>query len=240
MIAHTVDELNRIWAGIVSPFVKPILEADSKGRPSPNASSVLVSVSGRQSLITAHHVTRPPEAGTEAGMLYTYLPEQTEILGTAYFIDDPYDLSTIAIPQGNRQCLQLPDHLAFDVRPGEICLVFGFQARSKCWDFDLNQNTFRPTPLAYLGTVLKTSDAHFTLRLNFENTSRGGRRISNVGKLNGISGGGAFVLRRDAPRLAGIVIEYHRNRAELVCTNSLVAWRLASQVGREQGLQPAP
>jgi hypothetical protein len=59
---------------------------------------------------------------------------------------------------------------------------------------------------------------------------RDGKPIPDVGKLNGISGGGAFVLRNGAPRLAGTLIEYHQNRGELKCTKSLAIWSLAVKI----------
>jgi len=54
--------------------------------------------------------------------------------------------------------------------------------------------------------------------------------VQDIGKLNGISGGAVFVLRNDTPRLAGIVIEYHSNTAEIVCTSSAVIWTMVRQV----------
>jgi hypothetical protein len=227
---QTIDELNGIWARFVLPYVKPILEADEKGRPDPDASGVLVSWREKQYLLTAHHVIEEPPPGTLYGALYTYLPEQVEIKGPALSALDPHDIALVEIPQGQRRCLRLPDHLAFDVREGEHCLIFGYQARDKCWDIDNARNTIRPTPFSYLGAVSHTSEAHFEVRLNPKQVQRHGKRFPNFGKLNGISGGGAFVLRKDSPRLAGVLIEYHADKAKLVCTNSTAVWSLLKQM----------
>jgi hypothetical protein len=63
--------------------------------------------------------------------------------------------------------------------------------------------------------------------LNSKNVKSRGKRVLNIGKLKGMSGAGAFVLRNDRPRLAGIMIEYHADRAQIVCTKSEVALYLA-------------
>jgi hypothetical protein len=229
-MAYSVGELNHRWASYVYPYVKPILEANAKGRPDPLASSVLVSWREKQYLLTAHHVIAEPPDHEMFGALYSYLPEQVEITGPSLSALDPHDIGFVEIPQASRRCLRIPHHLAFDVREGERCLIFGFQARAKCWDLDNARHTLRPTPFSYLGVVSSTSATHFTMRLNPKEVQRDGKPFPSLGKLNGISGGGAFVLRDDSPRLAGVLIEYHANRARLVCTNSASVWSLAKQL----------
>jgi hypothetical protein len=229
-ITHDITELNRTWASYVYPFVKPIFEADAKERPDPIASSVLVSSAQKQFLLTAHHVIAEPPQFVEYGALYTFLPEEFQLSGQpALSALDPHDIALVEIPQAQRRCLRLPQHLALDVRQGEVCLIFGYQARAKCWDIDNARHTLRPTPFSYLGAVSSTSDSKFTVRFNGSQAKRGGKSIPNVGKLNGISGGGAFVLRNDRPRLAGVLIEYHANKGMLVCTNSAAVWTMAKQ-----------
>lgn len=229
-ITHNITELNRTWASYVYPFVKPIFEANARREPDPIASSVLVSSGQKQFLLTAHHVIAEPPQFVKYGALYTLLPEQFQLSGQpALSALDPHDIALVEIPQAQRRCLRLPQHLALDVRQGEVCLIFGYQARAKCWDIDNARHTLRPTPFSYLGGVSSTSDAHFSVRFNGNQAKRGGKSIQNVGKLNGISGGGAFVLRNDRPRLAGVLIEFHANKAELVCTNSAAVWMMAKQ-----------
>lgn len=155
------------------------------------------------------------------------LREQIQLTGPAVAALEPYDVAFVEIPQSPRQSLRLPRHLAPDVREWEPCLIFGYQAREKCWEFDRVSHSLRPKPLSYLGVVSGTTEGHFTLGLTRTQLKRDGK---DVGKLNGISGGGAFVLRNGAPRLAGILIEYHQNRDELKCTNSLSVWSLAVQI----------
>jgi hypothetical protein len=58
-----------------------------------------------------------------------------------------------------------------------------------------------------------------------------GKKLPRIGKLNGIIGGGVFVIRNEAPKLAGVMIEYLRNRAELVCTNSRLVLEMARKIG---------
>lgn len=229
-IVHNIDELNKIWASYVYAFTKPILEADAEGRPCPIGTSVLVSFRGKQCLLTANHVTAEPLAEIEFGALYSYLPEQLELIGPALSVSDPFDLSLVEIPATARACLKLPQHLAFDVQDGERCLILGFPGRSKSWRLDQTGHTLRPTPLSYIGAVLNSSETHFSIGLNRKRIQSRGEKIRDIGKLNGVSGGGAFVLRNDAPRLAGIVIEYYPNRSEIVCTNSAVIWKLTSQL----------
>lgn len=224
---HNIDELNAKWASHVSPFIKPILEADARGRPCPVGSCVLVSLRERQYLLTANHVTCPPPDGTEYGALYSFLPEQLEITGPFISTPNPYDLSLVEIMASQRRCLRLPEHLAFDIREGELCLLFGFPARTRSWEFDHSRHSLKPTPLSYLGSVQSVSEGHFAVKLNPKRTQSKGKKVSFI-KLNGMSGGGVFVLRNDTPRLAGILIEYHKNEGKLLCTNSTVLWSLVA------------
>jgi hypothetical protein len=135
------------------------------------------------------------------------------------------------IPVTPRKALRLPDHFAFDVKPGEPCFLFGFSARSKAWNIDLRQFRLRPTPLTYLGGVYELSYAGLSLKLSRKHVSICGKKIQRLGKLNGIRGGGAFVLRNDAPRLAGIITEYHSNTAQIVCTSSGIVAEIVKQLG---------
>lgn len=226
LIAHSVDELGDFWAKAVSPFVKPIVEADSRGRPSPIGSGVLVNCSEKHYLLTAHHVTARSVTGEADGALYTFVPEQIEIGADGqdyYFLPDPLDLSMTELPGTDaRRFLRLPQHLALDVKEGERCLLLGYPARSKSWELDQTRHTLKPDPLPFLNTVIKAAPEQFSIKLSRKHAYRRGKKVPRLGKLNGISGGGVFVLRNDTPALAGIVIEYHSNRAEIVCTSS--AW----------------
>jgi len=56
-----------------------------------------------------------------------------------------------------------------------------------------------------MGRVLKPSAERFSVRFNEKKLYRGGVPHNAVGKLNGISRAGVFVLRQDSSRLAGIV-----------------------------------
>jgi len=163
-------------------------------------------------------------------VLYTFLPEQMQLTGPAVGALDPHDVALVQIPQSPRRCLRLPHHLTFVVRQRELCLVLGYQAREKCWEFDRVKHSVRPKPFSYLGVVSGITEGDFTLKLTRTQLKRDGQTIPDVGKLNGISGGGAFVLRNGAPRLAGILIEYHQSKGELKCTNSLAIWSLAAQI----------
>jgi hypothetical protein len=229
-IVHNIDDLNHTWASYVYPYTKPILEADAHGRPRPVGTGILVSSQEKQYLLTANHVTAEPPPHVDFGALYTYVPEQLEIVGPIHSIPDPFDLSLAEISVAPAACLKLPQHLAFDVHEGEICLILGFPGRSKSWQFDQTRLTLRASPLSYVGVVLNASETRFSVRMNRKYIQSRGAKIPNIGKLNGISGGGAFVLRNDRPRLAGIVIEYHENISEIVCTSSAVVWKLTSQL----------
>jgi hypothetical protein len=227
-LAHNVDELNSKWGWSVYPYTKPILEADARGRPCPVGSSVLVSLRGKQHLLTANHVTSPPPDGFDCGALYSFLPEQLELTGPViYTPNHPYDLCLVEIPASPRRCLRLPEHLAFDIREGELCLLFGFPARTRSWEFDRSRHSLRPSPLSYLSSVQGVSEGHFTVKMSSKRLQANGRKASLI-KLNGVSGGGVFVLRNDRPRLAGILIEYHKNEGKALCTNSTVIWSLVA------------
>ena len=230
LIARNADELGNFWAREVYPFIKPIVEAGPNGRPCPVGSGVLVSLRAKKFLLTAYHVTKNACTLQEAGALYTFAPEQVEILGVNNYADDPFDLSLTELSTPTSRCLKLPGHLAANIRQGELCLVFGYPARSKSWELNNLQHTLRPVPFSYLGSVFKTSPGRFTVRFSRRPISRNGKKLPQMGKLNGISGGGAFVLRDDRPRLAGIVIEYHQERDEIVCTDSLAIWSAAQQL----------
>ena len=223
MIAWSTDELGKFWSKEVYPFVKPIVEVDYKGRTTPVGSGVLASVGEKHCLVTAAHVTEKACVVNEGIVLYTFAPEQLEIKGVNNFFDDPFDLSMTEIPVALRQCLRLPQDFTLRTVEGELCLVLGFPARSKSWEFNQHERTLRPAPFSYLGKVFRRSPGRFSVKYSSE-------LIGRRGKLNGISGGGAFVLRRDRPRLAGIVIEYHAASAEIVCTDSLAIWSMAKRL----------
>jgi hypothetical protein len=230
MISSRADEIGDFWAKLVYPYLTPVVEADRKERPVPIGSGILVSHKAKDYLLTAYHVTEGACASHEGGALYIFAPEQIEIAGVNNHVPDPFDLSMTELPPPPRRCLQLPRHLAADIREGELCLVLGFPARSKSWQLDHARHSLRPAPLSYLGTVFRSSAGRFSVRLSRKHAHRNGRKLPRIGKLNGISGGGAFVLRNDRPRLAGVVIEYHSNTAEIICTDSAALWSLAKQI----------
>ena len=233
LITTDIDELGDFWAKAVGPFVQPVVEADRHGRPRPVGSGVLVSFQKRCYLLTAHHVTARNVTADTEGALYTFVPEQTEIGvgGLDYhYVDDPFDLSLTELSGVQCRSLRLPQHLAFDVQKGERSLLLGDPAGSKSWNVDREEHTLRPGSLPYLSNIYKTSPERFSVRLSRKHCRRARSRVQRIGKLNGISGGGVFVLRNDAPRLAGIVTEYHSNTAEIVCTNTAVIWTMVRQL----------
>jgi hypothetical protein len=230
LIASNIDALGDFWAKQVYPFIKPIVEADRNGRAAPIGSGILVSYTGKEYLLTAHHVTEDACNSDEGGALYTFAPEQVEIMGVNNHVADPFDLSMTELPPPSRRCLKLPRHLAADIRQGELCLILGFPARAKSWNLDHAGHTLRPAPLPYLGTVFRNAPGRFSVRLGRKHTYRNGQKQPRRGKLNGISGGGAFVLRSDRPRLAGVVIEYHSNSAEIICTDASAVWSMARRI----------
>jgi hypothetical protein len=192
--------------------------------PSPIGSAVLVTSGAKQYLLTARHVIAPHLEGSAnedrpKGAPYSFLPEQIEIVGPVDIVEDPIDLAVIKVPAAPRPCLRMPQHLALEVRDGEPCLFVGFQARPKSWTMDQSRRTLRPRPLSYMGKVCNASPARFSIKFSQKQLYRGGVKQNAVGKLNGISGTGVFVLRNDTPRLAGIVIEYHAHRSEIVATS---------------------
>lgn len=62
-------------------------------------------------------------------------------------MDDPFDLSLTELPGPRGPSLRLPQHLALDVQKGERCLLLGYPAQSKSWDFDPRKQTIRPRAL---------------------------------------------------------------------------------------------
>lgn len=233
LITADIDELGNFWAKAVRPFVQPVVEADRHGRPCPVGSGVLVSFQQRCYILTAHHVTARNVTGDTEGALYTFAPEQTQIGVTGldyHYVHDPFDLSLTELPGVHCRSLRLPEHLALDVREGELSLMLGYPAGSKSWEFDRAAHTLRPGLLPYLNEIHKTSLERFSVKLSRQHCRRAGSRVQRIGKLNGISGGAVFVLRNDTPRLAGIVIEYHSNTSEIVCTSSAVVWTMVRQL----------
>lgn len=233
LISSDVGEIADFWAKAVLPYVKPILEANERLEPSPVASSVAVAFRAKQSLLTAGHVMAPHLEGTDLerqakGAPYSFLPEQIQLVGPVDIAADPVDLALITIP-ATRPSLRAPQHLALEVRDGEPCLFVGYQAREKSWTMDSSKHTLRPRPLSYLGKVCNASPARFSIKFSQKQLYRNGAKQNTVGKLNGISGAGVFVLRNDAPRLAGIIIEYHAHHSEIVATSSLAAWEMLKQ-----------
>ncbi|MFI5117508.1 MAG: hypothetical protein ACHP8B_12515 [Terriglobales bacterium] len=226
LISANPDEIGDFWARAIYPFLAPLAEADYRLQPSPIGSGVVIAFLGKPYLITANHVMAGHIDGSAKGAPYTYLPEQTEILGVIHSAPDPFDIALIELPNNAKRFLRMPQHLALELREGELCLFVGFQARSKSWEIDPNRNSLRPSPLSYLGRVSRPSTERFSIRFNQKQLQRGGGRRPPIGKLNGISGSGVFVLRDDAPKLAGIIIEYHAMRSEIVCSSAIVIWEM--------------
>jgi hypothetical protein len=185
--------------------------------------------------VTAPYINADTDADST---LYTYAPEQIEISTGECFHSDPFDLSLTELPTASCPFLRLPQHLAFDIRKGERSLLVGFPARSKSWEIDQTMQTVKPAPLCYLSDVLKTYKERFSVVLSRKHVRCNGQKLQRLGKLNGISGGGVFVLRKDTPKLAGIVIEYHSNSAEIVCISSMVIWEMVRELGGLLKSQP--
>src|SRR5262249_13019203 len=113
---------------------------------------------------------------------------------------------------------------------GERSLLYGYPAREKSWDVDRAEGTIRPSSLPYLSDILKVSPERLIVKLNRKRCLREGGPIQEIGKLNGISGGGVFVLRNDSPHLAGIVIEHHSKTSEVICISSTVIGAMAARI----------
>jgi hypothetical protein len=187
-----------------------------------------VTFAAKDYLVTAAHVIESHLQGSgkerPKGAPYSYIPEQINIEGEVVTAADPIDLAIVRLPCASRPGLRLPQHLALQVEEGERCLFVGFQARPKSWDIDSSRLTLRPRPLSYMGTVLKPYAERFSIRFNEKKLYRSSVRQNAVGKLNGISGAGVFVLRQDSQRLAGVVIEYRRHASAIIATTSLALW----------------
>jgi len=230
IISTNADEIGDFWAKTVYPYAAPIVEANERFEPEPIGSAVRVTFQAKEWLVTAAHVIEShlPGSGKEQpkGAPYTYVPEQVQIKGEIVTAADPIDLAIIRLPRASGPGLRLPQHLALDVKEGELCLFVGLQARPKSWVIDSSRQTLRPQPLSYMGTVFKTFPERFSVRFNEKKLYRSGVKHNAVGKLNGISGAGVFVLRQDSPRLAGIVIEYHKRDSEVIATSSRALWQM--------------
>lgn len=225
IISTNVDEIGDFWAKAVYPYAAPIVEANERLEPDPIGSAVRVTFAAKEYLITAAHVIEGHLQGTgkerTQGAPYSYIPEQVEIEGEVVTAPDPIDLAIVPLLSASRSGLRAPEHFALDVKEGERCLFVGFQARPKSWDIDSSRVTLRPQPLAYMGTVSKPTAERFSIRFNQKQLYRSGAKQNAIGKLNGVSGAGVFVLRKDSPRLAGIVIEYQKHASEIIATTSL-------------------
>lgn len=228
IISTNPDEIADFWAKTVYPYTAPIVEANERLEPDPIGSAVRVTFAAKEYLVTAAHVIEGHLQGSgkdrSEGAPYSYIPEQVDIEGEVVTAADPIDLAIVRLPRASRAGLQLPQHLALEVKEGELCLFVGFQARPKSWDIDSSRLTLRPRPLAYMGIVLKQSAERFSIRFREKQLCRSGAKQNPIGKLNGISGAGVFVLREDSPKLAGIVIEYHKRASEIIATSSLALW----------------
>jgi hypothetical protein len=224
IVSTNVDEIGDFWTKAVYPYAAPIFEANERSEPDPIGSAVRVRFSEKEYLATAAHVIAPHLQGSgkerPKGAPYSYIPEQVDIEGEVISAGDPIDLAIIPLPAASRRGLILPQHLAVDVKVGERCLFVGFQAREKSWKIDSSRQTIRPKPLSYMGTVLKPSELQFSIRFNEKQLYRNGSKQNAVGKLNGISGAGVYVLRNDAPKLAGMVIEFQKRTSEIIATRS--------------------
>lgn len=225
IISTNIDEIGDFWTKVVYPYAAAIFEANKRLEPDPIGSAVRVRLSKKEYLVTAAHVIEPHLQGSgrerPQGAPYAYIPEQVDIEGEVVTAGDPIDLAIIPLPSASRPGLSLPQHLALDVKEGERCLFVGFQARSKSWEINPSGQTIRPQPLSYMGTVLKRTDLRFSIRFNEKQLYRSGAKQNAIGKLNGISGAGVYVIRNDAPKLAGIVIEFQKRASEIIATSSV-------------------
>lgn len=224
IISTNVDEIGDFWTKLVYPYAAAIFEANERLEPDPIGSAVRVRFSKKEYLVTAADVMEPHLQGSgkerPKGAPYSYIPEQVDIEGDVVTAGDPIDLAIISLSSASRPGLSFPEHLALEVKEGERCLFVGFQSRPKSWDINSPLQTIRPKPLSYMGTVLKPSDLRFSIRFNEKQLYRSGAKHSAVGRLNGVSGAGVYVLRNDAPKLAGIVIEFHRRTSEIIATRA--------------------
>ena len=243
IISTNLGEIHDFWARAVYSYTAPIFEANYRLEPDPIGSAVRATFAEKEYLVTAAHVINPHLRGSgydqPEGAPYSFIPEQIEIEGKVDTAADPIDLAIIELPQASRRGFQIPQHLALQVTDGERCLFVGFQARPKSWEIDLSRHTIRPKPLAYMGTVRNPTGERFSITFSEKHLYRRGVKQNPVGKLNEISGAGVFVLRHDTPRLAGIVIEYHKRRSEIIVTNSRALWvmfgmKAASSTGPSQ------
>lgn len=237
IISTNTDEIGDFWAKTVYPYAAPIVEANARLEPEPIGSAVRVTFAETEYLVTAAHVIDAHLQGSgneqPKGAPYSYIPEQIEIEGEIVTAPDPIDLAVVRLSSASRRGLRLPQHLALEVKEGERCLFVGFQARAKSWEIDSSALTLRPRPLSYMGTVHKPSAKRFSIKFNEKQLYRSGVRQNAVGKLNGISGAGVFVLRQDSPRLAGIVIEHHNRASEIIATSALAIWWMFSEAGQK-------
>jgi hypothetical protein len=228
ILSTNADEIGDFWAKAVYPYAAPIVEANERLEPDPVGSAVRATVAAKEYLITAAHVIKDHLQGSGKeelrGALYSYIPEQVEIEGDVVTAANPIDLAIVPLKSASRSGLRIPEHLALDVKEGERCLFVGFPARPKSWDIDRSRQTLRPQPLAYMGTVRTPSVERFSIGFNQKQLYRSGAKQNAIGKLNGISGTGVFVLREDSPRLAGIVIEHQKLASEIIATSSLALW----------------
>jgi len=239
IITSDLQELCTFWRKAVTPFVTLIVQAakTDRERALPVASGIFVRSQKKRYLLTAHHVTRQNLADDPAervgALYYAELSEFSELGGSCQYLEDPYDLNMTEISIGGR-FLRLPVDLALDVRDGERCLMYGFPARSKSWKIERwgrGEFALGSRPFSCIGTIYKASPLSFTIRVSLKQISFQRKKLQRIGKLNGISGGGVFVIRNDAPKLAGVMIECIRNRAELVCTNSRLVLEMARKIG---------
>ncbi|HWH57448.1 MAG TPA: hypothetical protein VN682_07440 [Terriglobales bacterium] len=225
IVSTNPDEIGDFWAKLVYPYAAPIVEANERLEPDPIGSAVRVTFAAKEYLVTAAHVIEGHLQGSgkeqPRGAPYSYIPEQVGIEGEVLSAAGPIDLAIVPLASASRPGLRVPQHFAFDARQGERCLFVGFQGRASSWMIDPSRQVLRPRPLAYMGTVSKPTPERFSIRFNQKQLYRSGTKQNAVGKLNGISGAGVFVLRHDSPRLAGIVIEYQKRVSEIIATSSL-------------------
>lgn len=110
-----------------------------------------------------------------------------------------------------------------------FAFLWDFRLGKNPWEMDSQRHKVRPRPLSYLGAIRKSSPTRFSIRFSDKHPHRSGVKQNAVGKLNGISGAGVYVLRNDSPKLAGIVIEYHPRQSEIISTSAVALWEMMRQ-----------
>lgn len=245
-VLEVVDTLNNALTASVRPLF--LLDED-KRRWTPLASCVLVGIDGVKFVFTAGHVMRstlnraPVALATPTGRLVSF--EKWAGIFAAPSPGQDLDVGFARIENQSLGALEDCHFLAEDERQfvheddrssQSFYMLIGYpgsRGLTKIWDREIKQRSFcictRPAPEQRYEDLSIPAKNQMLLEYNERSVTRDGARF-NMWKLQGMSGGGVFHVRKETrqAQLVAILTEHRRESKCIIATRVNCAVLLAA------------